>query len=500
MRQFVFATMALLFTLISSSMKMKANDEKTLKVYCPAGMKTAFEKASKEFEKLYRVQISAEFKGSGHLMGSIKLNPIGDLFIAADSSYTTQLKADGLIKEILPLAEMRPVIIVQKGNPKNIKSIADFKRDDVRIALANPEAAAIGNITKRILEASKDWEAVSQNATKNGVYKPTVTEIANVVKMKAIDAAIIWDATAKQKNYANDFDLIQTDLLNANKELVTVGVLTNSKNPTLALKFARFLHAKDKGQKVFLEEGFTGVPNADTWSDQPSIILYSGGVNRVAIEKTIVEFQKREGVTINTSYNGCGILVGQMKASGKADAYFACDASFMSEVQNKFGPSVNLSETSIAIIVKKGNPLGIKTLEDLAKPGLKIGVGHPEQSALGSLTKKLLESKSLYEKIKPNIRSETPSADMIVAQFKAGSLDVCLVYIANVVYMKNEIEIIPINEDRAIAIQPFAIANNTNNHYLLERFLEALKNNHSHFLNAGFKYLPNLDIDKKEGK
>lgn len=502
MKQFRLLWLSLLTAMLFSQHYLNADETnsetKTLKVYCAAGMRGAFEKAANEFKTLYQVDIITDFKGSGHLMGSIKLNPVGDLFIAADSSYTTLLKHDNLIKETIPLAEMHPVIIVQKGNPKGIKSLADFKRDDVKITLANPEAASIGNVTKKILTATGDWKAISDNATQNGVFKPTVTEMANDVKMKSVDASIIWSATAKQKNYRNDMDIIEVDELKSNKEFVTVGILANSKNPTLALKFARFLHAKDKGQKYFLEENFSEIPNADLWEDHPSITLYSGGVNRTAIEKAIFDFQKREGVTVNTSYNGCGILVGQMKAGGKPDAYFACDVSFMTQVQDKFEPSENLSQTNIVIVVKKGNPLGIKNLADLEKPGIKIGVGHPEQSALGALTKKLLESKGLYEKIKPNIASETPSADMIVTQFKAGSLDACLVYAVNINYMKNDVVIIPIEEEKSSATQPFAIAHNTNNHYLMERLLEAIKRNKANFLNAGFKFLPKTELNNTE--
>ena len=487
----------------SVNQKEKQNGEKqnkeTLKVYCAVGIKIPFEKTVEEFEKLYSVDISSEFKGSGHLMGSVKLNPIGDLFIAADSSYTTSLKKDGLIKETLPLAEMHPVIIVQKGNPKNIKSLADFKREDIKIILANPESASIGNVTKKILEAKGDWEAVSANATKNGVFKPTVTEIANDIKMKVMDAAIIWDAIAKQKNYISDFDIIEVDELKTNKETVTVGILTASKNPSLALKFARFLHAKDKGQKHFEAESFTAIQNADTWEDHPTITLYSGGVNRRAIEKTILEFQEREGVTINTSYNGCGILVGQMKAGGKPDAYFACDTSFMTQVNSRFDKPEVLSQTNIVLVVKKGNPLNIKNLEDLAKPGIRLGVGHPEQAALGTLTKKLLDASGLYEKIKPNISVESPSADMIIAQFKTGSLDACLVYTVNVSYMKDEVELIELKDEKSKATQPFGIANYTNNHYLLERFLEAIKNNHNRFTEAGFNYLGSKNSNEPVG-
>lgn len=490
----IFALIGVLFLMYFLLVKVEkepTNTEasKNLKVYCAIGVKVPFENAAKEFEKLYSVKISAEFKGSGHLVGPIKLNPVGDLFIAADSSYTTILKEVDIVKETLPLAEMHPVIAVQKGNPKGIKSLEDLKRSEIKVVLANHEAASIGKVTKKVLEKTGDWEAISKNTIDNGVFKPTVTEIANDIKLKAMDATIIWDAIAKQKDFRDHIDFIEVEALKEQKEQVTIGVLSSSKNPTLALKFARFLHAKEKGQKYFTDESFTGIANADQWNDKPTITIFSGGVNRRAIEKTIEEFQIREGVTINTTYNGCGILVGQMKAGSKPDAYFACDASFMTQVNNVFERAETLSQTSIVIVVKKGNPLNIKSLEDLTKPVIKIGVGHPEQAALGSLTKKLLESKGLYEKILPNISATAPSADMIITQFKAGSLDACIVYQVNINFMKDEVDVIKINDEKANAEQPFGIANYSNNRYLLERFLEALKNNSQYFTNAGFNYI-----------
>ena len=63
----------------------------------------------------------------------------------------------------------------------------------------------------------------------------------------------------------------------------------------------------------------------------------------------------------------------------------------MNQVQDKFDSTENISQTKIVIVVKKGNPFNIKSLEDLTKPGIKIGMGHPEQDALGTLTKKLLD-------------------------------------------------------------------------------------------------------------
>ena len=62
------------------------------------------------------------------------------------------------------------------------------------------------------------------------------------------------------------------------------------------------------------------------------LLVYAGSMFPPAIEETIKEFEKRERVTGMCVYNGCGILVGQMKVK-KPDLFFACDARFMGDVE-----------------------------------------------------------------------------------------------------------------------------------------------------------------------
>ena len=54
-------------------------------------------------------------------------------------------------------------------------------------------------------------------------------------------------------------------------------------------------------------------------------------MNREAVEKTIREFQQREGVEIDVVYAGCGTLVGKMQASqqGVPDIFMTCDATYL---------------------------------------------------------------------------------------------------------------------------------------------------------------------------
>ena len=112
-------------------------------------------------------------------------------------------------------------------------------------------------------------------------------------------------------------------------------------------------------------------------------------VLRPAVEKTFAEFERREGVTLLTKYNGCGILVADMRAGEHPDAYFACDKSFMDQVSDLFIDAADVSTNRLVILVKKGNPRVEVTLVDVDESRAEVasalgaGFARPEDAAGG---------------------------------------------------------------------------------------------------------------------
>jgi ABC-type molybdate transport system substrate-binding protein len=325
----------------------------------------------------------------------------------------------------------------------------------------------MGRTTKKIFQDAGLWETLEK---KVAVFKPTVTDVANDIKVGSVDAGIIWDATADQYPEIKSYHLPRLDRY---QETVTAGVLRSSDAPTDALTFLRFLGARNRGLERFSEMGYSPV-KGDVWMERPNILLYSGGVNRLAIEETINQFEQREGVEVTRIYNGCGILVSQMKAGGRPDAYFACDISFMGEVDSLFEESMVISQTPMVILVKKGNPKGIATLRSLTAGGLKLGIANHEQSALGALTKRLLQEMGIWEDVLKNVRSQTPTADLLVNQIRTGSLDAVIVYEANTGNVRDDLEILQIDHPMAQAVQPFAVGKEGSHKHLTERLLAAI--------------------------
>ena len=78
------------------------------------------------------------------MLSNLKVAKQGDLYLAADLSYIDMARKSALIAEHIPLALQKPVIIVPKGNPKQIKQLDDLLADGLKISLANPDAASVG--------------------------------------------------------------------------------------------------------------------------------------------------------------------------------------------------------------------------------------------------------------------------------------------------------------------------------------------------------------------
>ncbi|MDN5213659.1 molybdate ABC transporter substrate-binding protein [Fulvivirgaceae bacterium BMA12] len=463
--------------------KSSEHGTEALTVYCAAGIKPAMEKVAREYQSKYGVQINLQYGGSGTLLTNLTIAQQGDLYLAADESYIEKAVEKSLLAEVQPLAFIRPVIAFAKENPLNIENVAGLKRQGIKLAIANPEAASIGRVTKSMLSNSGDWEEVFQNVM---TTKPTVNEIANDIKIGTIDVGIIWDAVASQ--YEN-VAYIEVPDWEKYRQQVTIGVLKTSKNPKEALKFMRYVSARDKGLRVFKSLGYHPV-KGDIWEENPQLLFYSGGVNRLAVEKTIKGFEEREGVEVVRVYNGCGILVSQIKAGQNPDAYLSCDVSFMTQVQGLFQNIENISSTRIVILTRKDDSHQLSTLQDLTIPGLKLGVCNPQQSALGALTESLLRGSNLLNEVMENVVVQTPTADLLVNQLQTGALDAAVVYEANVAHLGDEFKVVSLDLEKALAIQNLGISTNSKHKFLARRLYQAIVSDSSRsiYLNNGFDW------------
>ena len=178
--------------------------------------------------------------------------------------------------------------------------------------------------------------------------------MANDVKVSAtVEAGFIWNTNAHQLGFSYQ-DLPE---LAAGEATVTAAVVSSVNPARQRFGPDALLGGAEQGQQHFAHYGYGEQPG-DPWALVPELVVYSGGVNRVAIADTVAEFERREGADISITYSGCGILVSQIRAGGPSDIYFTCDTTFMDMVQEKFDAPKNISATELVFLVRKGNPMG----------------------------------------------------------------------------------------------------------------------------------------------
>ena len=456
-----------------------------LVVYCAASNQPVFEAIRRDYEQAYGVKLQVQYGPSQTLLAGAAVSKSGDLYLPADDSFLALARDKQLAAEVFPLAKMKAVLVVPRGNPKQITKWDDLLREGVRVAQASPDATAIGKLTRATLSKSDLWNAIDKHTA---VYKTTVNEVANDVKVGAVDAGIVFDAVL------HDYDALEAVTLSELNEAeanIAATVLTTSRQPRQALHFARYLSARDKGLVRYREFGFVPV-EGDLWSEQPEVTLYAGSMLRPAIEQTITAFEEREGVRVLRVYNGCGILVAQMKAGQVPDAYFACDVEFMKQVEDLFPGSNDISQNELVILVKKGNPLGIASLRDLGRGKIRVGIGHEKQCAMGWLTQRTFREGGVQDDVMKNVVVQTPTGDMLVNQMRSGSLDAAVAYLSNAAGSVEHLDAISIQGlPCSVATQPFATAKDSPHKQTMVRLLAAIRaeSSQQRFSQEGFRWV-----------
>jgi molybdate transport system substrate-binding protein len=126
------------------------------------------------------------------------------------------------------------------------------------------------------------------------------------------------------------------------------------------------------------------------------------------------------------------------------------------------------------MLVRKGNPKEIHTLQDLAKPGIAIGTTDPQMSTLGALSHAIFEDIGIKETIRDqqSIIVTAPTAHELILQMEGhDKLDVALVYEANCQNLESNVETVAIDHPLALATQNIAAARQTRFPALMARLM-----------------------------
>ncbi len=247
----VFVIFALLFCGCKRREAQSGNTTELL-IYCGAGLRPVADELIAVFERDHGVRIIADYAGSEVLLSKMRLVHKGDLYMPGDKHYVDQAAKEDMIFSQSSVCYFVPTILVQKGNPKNIHTLADLLKPGVKVGLGDPKACAIGRKTMQILAKNN---ISRQDIEKNVFFQSlTVNELGLQIQAKSLDAVIVWDAIAKY--YPDEGEEISIPPTMNVISTVDIGVLKFTANRSPAEGFLQFA-ASDKGKAIFRKHLYT---------------------------------------------------------------------------------------------------------------------------------------------------------------------------------------------------------------------------------------------------
>ena len=251
-----FTFFAISFSILSSGCGPNSSNTSTpqdnLIVFCGAGIRPPVAELLQEFEKEHQVTINTDYAGSEILLSKIRLSKMGDVYIPGDRHYIKQAQDVSFITHDSDLCYFIPSILVKKGNPLGIHTLADLAHKKVRLGTGDPKACAIGKKTKKLFEKNNiSAESLKENLK---YQSTTVNELGLQVDIGRLDAVIVWDAT--QALFPNSTELIHIPLNKNIISTVAAGTLTFSKSPQKAQELVNFL-ASAQSKKTFKKHHYT---------------------------------------------------------------------------------------------------------------------------------------------------------------------------------------------------------------------------------------------------
>jgi molybdate transport system substrate-binding protein len=243
--------LAFLLSLASTAQAQSPKAEMLL--YCGITMVRPMTEIAQAFEKREGVKIVIAQGGSEDLYQSAKKTGDGDWYLPGEPSFRATYLKEGLLGEFVTVGYNQMAMMVQKGNPKQIKGDPrELLRKDVVAIIGNASSGSVGKESKDVLDNLGIYQKVVRAVP---FLAPDSRSLALALKRREADVAMNWRAVGFFADNAPVLDVIDLDPKLAKPQALELSLLASSKRPELARRFMQ-LASSEEGQAVFRKYGF----------------------------------------------------------------------------------------------------------------------------------------------------------------------------------------------------------------------------------------------------
>lgn len=187
-------------------------------------------------------------------------------------------------------------------------------------------------------------------------------------------------------------------------------------------------------------------------AQERSLLFYCGATMVKPMQKIAKLFSGEHPVNIRILQGGSGDLFRRLTTLQHGDLYLPGSSIYLELAPMGLFPyRREVGINRLSILVKKGNPLGIKGLEDLMRPDVRVAIGAEDLGSIGRITKKALlryGGPSFYSRVQSGALYFVTDSRELVQMLIRGKIDAGISWRATAYFPENRsyIEAIPLPE------------------------------------------------------
>jgi len=485
-------------------------------VHCYVGgtMRPAMEELARLYEKDTGRRVMLDYGDSGACLVKAETTGRGDLVVVHDPFHGA-LQHKGLTADGWITATLEPMIAVTKGNPKHIHGMKDLTQPGLRVVLTDETYSTAGRVNKVMFKKAGIEKAIETNVV---TRLRAGGEAANAVVLGTADATIVWNAVIYLRRDKLDaipiepayravpnVDAITSPTfgpVDMGRIRVTIDVLKFSKQIEAARAFAEFA-ASPRGAEVWNRFGFSpapperhlaagSAPQGAPDKAKGSLYLYAGAGLRSAMEDLIHAFTARTGVAVQCDYGGSGMLISRLRLARTGDLFMPGDIWYveLAEKEGLIASKANVCWFVPVILVEKGNPKNLRTLADLARPGLRLGLGDPRACQVGRASEEIFAKNKIdAAAIEKNLAFSSVTVNELGLQIVTGKLDAAIVWDAIAAQYADRADVVPIPPRQNVFSRvTVGVLNSARDRALADEFVKFLQSDDGQSVFRKFHY------------
>ncbi|UUO02732.1 molybdate ABC transporter substrate-binding protein [Mycolicibacterium novocastrense] len=205
-----------------------------------------------------------------------------------------------------------------------------------------------------------------------------------------------------------------------------------------------------------------------------SLMVFAAASLNRAFTEIGTQFEKdHPGTRVEFSFAGSSDLATQLMQGARADVFASADTVNMDKVADAgllAGDPVDFASNTMVIVVSPGNPKEVKTIGDLARPGITVVVCAPAVPC-GAASRKVEQAAG----VALNPVSEESSVTDVLNKVTSGQADAGIVYVTDARDAGMRVTTVPLAEAADVVnVYPIAMLSDSSQQDLARAFVDTV--------------------------